>query len=185
VRESTGRATADERRLAALPTDGGPFIGRAVCLGPADDVLSIDAEVTTAENRWSAAGEPTLYLASDAAVALAELARHLDDTPEAGGVWSVDVECAQVLDLREACASSESHPGAWLEGETCRGLAGIVRDRPGSTGILVPSVAFLDDLSRFNLVLFADRVTAAGPLERWIRPVERVLSVRREAGEGR
>lgn len=35
----------------------------------------------SADNRWNEPGEPTVYLASDRGVALAELARHFHEAP--------------------------------------------------------------------------------------------------------
>src|SRR3712207_4323676 len=64
-------------------------------------------------NRWNVRGEPTLYLASDRGVALAEFARHLQDDRVPGfaprtverAVFRLTVTVQRVLDLRDSAVS--------------------------------------------------------------------------------
>ena len=118
--------------------------------------------VTTDGNRWSRPGEPTIYLGSDEAVALAEFARHLEpDLPVVADLWTVDVHLDRIVDLRNvdghADAALAEDPSWLLDRQRCRSLAATFRVR-GAHGLIVPSVAFLDQPDRWNLVVFADRL---------------------------
>jgi RES domain-containing protein len=125
--------------------------------------LSLGGLVTTDGNRWSRPGERTIYLASDKAVALAEFARHLEpDAPLVAGLWTVDVRLDCVVDLRAERPNAD--PRWLLDRERCRSLAARFRAR-GVEGLIVPSVAFLDQREHWNLVVFADRLES---LERLI-----------------
>ena len=57
--------------------------------------------VTRDSNRWSDNDEPTLYLAGDPGVAMAELGRHWGERGAPAAVWSLKVDLAAVIDLRE------------------------------------------------------------------------------------
>jgi RES domain-containing protein len=173
--EARPRQSTLEQLLGELPSEGRPFSGTAVCIGPPRGGLAVGSLVTTAENRWSASGEPTVYLASDGGVALAELARHLEQSPPPAALWSIEVAFSSLLDLRAVCASPDVERGMWLDAPTCRALAGCVRGRWSVEGIIVPSVAFLDDPTRSTLVIFTER--SSRPLEERIRPRHRLLTV--------
>jgi RES domain-containing protein len=124
------------------------------------------------DNRWNDVGEPTLYLASDPGLAIAEFARHLArdyapnllHQPLQRHLYRLRVHVEGVLDL---CA-----PGAWLslgdldDAPNCflsrdiaRATARFVRATTSAQAIRVPSVAFLDDLDRWSLVVFLDKLT--------------------------
>lgn len=121
-------------------------------------------------NRWNVAGEPTLYLASDTAVALGEFARHLETAhtpgarrdPVARQVFAIQVALDAVLDLRDAHAWSElslrNAPYCFLDLDIARATAQFVRRTTGAQGILVPSMAFLDRPDRWVLVLFLEKL---------------------------
>ena len=49
-------------------------------------------------------------------------------------------------------------PAAFLDPVVARGIARTLRRDPGWTGLIVPSMAFLDDVTRCNLVLFPERL---------------------------
>jgi RES domain-containing protein len=138
-----------------------PFRALAVCSGPPTDDLDIAHLVTTDENRWSVAGEPTLYLAGDDGIALAELGRHWAPTSGAICLWAVDVELDAVVDLRRRAVRSAlgipDDPRWFLDRRRCRELASRLR-ADAIDGLVVPSVAFLDDLERWNIVVFVDRL---------------------------
>ena len=145
-----------------------PFAHRGVVARNGDGSLSRNGLVTTDGNRWSRPGEPTIYLGSDEAVALAEFARHLErDSPVMAGLWTVDVQLDCVVDLRRSVRSNAAlaeDPRWLLDRERCRSVAASFRAR-GVQGLIVPSVAFLDQREHWNLVVFADRLES---LERLI-----------------
>src|SRR5262245_65730527 len=78
-------------------------------------VLDIRYTARSRENRWNHHGEPTLYLASDHGVLLAEFARHLKSqrTEELGlamlarRIFDLDLTIEHLLDLRDpgVCAA--------------------------------------------------------------------------------
>lgn len=127
----------------------------------AEPVLHADDLVTTEGNRWSQAGEPTVYLAGDAALALAEFARHA--SPEgalAGALWTVTVRLDAVVDLRDRERQDAHGDGrtTWLDREWCSSLAARLRGDGAIDGLIVPSAAMLDRRDRWNLVVFVDRL---------------------------
>ena len=119
---------------------------------------SIDRLITTRGGRWSAPEEPTIYVAADPGVALAECGRHLPTSASTvvGRLWTVRLELEGAADLRDA------DPALVLDQRRTRAAAAALRRR-GFPGIVVPSVAFLDDRSRCNIVIFADAVGARMP----------------------
>ena len=127
--------------------------------------LTVRQLVTTDGNRWSGPGEPTIYLGSDTAVALAEFARHLDGdaSPPVGVLWTVDVQLDRVLDLRTPKAHPElrgTDSAGWaLDRERCRSLVAALRHE-GFQGLMVPSVAFLDQPEHWNLVVFVEAIAS-------------------------
>jgi RES domain-containing protein len=156
-----------------------PFAHRGVVARNGSGSLSRAELVTTDGNRWSRPGEPTIYLGSDTAVALAEFARHLEpESPVVGRLWTVDVQLDCIVDLRDADAGVDpalpDDPRWPLDPERCRSLAAGFRVR-GAQGLIVPSVAFLDHRERWNLVLFADRLEG---LERLIAQPRPLASLR-------
>jgi RES domain-containing protein len=114
-----------------------------------------DRLIDTEGGRWSRPGQPTIYLAGDPGVALAEFARHCsaDGGAPEGSLWTIRVALDDVSDLRQADDATV------LDRDRCRALADELRGA-GVEGILVPSVAFLDRRDRFNVVLFAEIVGA-------------------------
>jgi RES domain-containing protein len=149
-----------------------PYAGTAAVAIKGDRPWDTDRLITRDGNRWSRPGEPTVYLAGDVAVAMAEFARHTpaDAGEISGTLWTVAVELEAVVDLRGGNAPPELEVPDdvdWaLDREVCRRIAGELRER-GVQALLVPSVAFLDRPDRGNLVLFADRL--GGALDRVIR----------------
>ena len=124
-----------------------------------------------ASDRWCGEGVPTAYLASDAGVAMAELARHhppggsaverriMRLRPHPGAIRSL-------VDLRdEAILRALGAPvdlSRYLNRELATFVADVVRSDPRHAGIIVPSMAFLDHPERPNVVLFAERATDGG-----------------------
>jgi RES domain-containing protein len=160
-----------ERDSVAAPFAATTFYaGPASLAGPASARLTADAMLTTEGNRWSAPGEPTIYLAGDPGVALAELGRHAPADPEASRVWSVRVELDRVVDLR-----TDRDSARLFDRAHCRTLATRLRTADACEGILVPSVAMLDRPDRWNLVVFTDRLRR--PLSNAVRPDDAVADV--------
>jgi RES domain-containing protein len=156
---------------ALLHPWGGTGI-RHIPAGSRFDVLDTRFAGLAADNRWNEVGEPTFYLAGDLGIALAEYARHLrEDVGFTGtplvrerAVYQVAVQLQAVLDLREPRVRSAIglHGGArrFLDIAVARATAHFVRRTTSAEGLLVPSVAFLDEPSRWNLVLFLDKLPA-------------------------
>jgi RES domain-containing protein len=152
-----------------------PWSGTAIRHIPAGsrfDVLDTRFAGLAADNRWNEAGEPTFYLAGDLPVALAEYARHLREdvgtthTPPVleRAVYQIEARIEALLDLRDPQVRSAIglHGGArrFLDRGVARATARFLRLTTSAEGLLVPSVAFLDDPSRWNLVLFLDKLPA-------------------------
>ena len=156
------------------PAVAAPFTRVAVCSGPATDRLEIADLVTTEANRWSGAGEPTLYLAGDMGTALAEVGRHWEPGPGRLCLWHVHLDLRAAVDLRRPDVRSAvgvpDDPRWFLDRGRCRDMAARLR-RDGSDGLIVPSVAFLDDLSRWNAVVFVDQASGLQDVVRTLRPL--------------
>jgi len=124
------------------------------------------------DNRWNEAGEPTLYLAGDPRVVMAEFARHFeyDRAPKVGSgararhLYSLHVQVDQMLDLRDpnvwADLGLRNASHCFLERPICRATARYLRTATPAQGLLVPSVGLLDDLERWVAVLFLERLPA-------------------------
>lgn len=144
--------------------------GTAWCHVPADQPLDPERLVTSGgeDDRWNGRGEPAVYLAVEPATALAELARHLRPPldPEAASRRLVGLSIALdgLVDLRRPAtraALGVDDAGGFRDRGFARSLARRIRADQATTGLLVPSVAFLDhadDESRGNLVVFEDRI---------------------------
>lgn len=121
-------------------------------------------------NRWNDAGDPTFYIAGDRTTALAEFARHLreDFSSRLGpmlterALYRLDVQVPSILDLRSAEVRQTLglHGGLhqFLDIVYARATANFVRRTSMAEGLLVPSMAFLDDPARWNLILFLERL---------------------------
>lgn len=161
------------------------FSASAVCSGPATDRFDVAELVTTDGNRWSGPGEPTIYLAGDHGVALAEVGRHWEERSGDTALWQVDVALSAAVDLRRddvrAATGVPEDPRWFLDRARCRDFAARFR-AAGCDGLIVPSVAFLDDLARWNAVVFVDPAT---PLERVVRNPRRVVELPSFGSPGR
>jgi RES domain-containing protein len=133
--------------------------------------------------RWSGPGQPTIYLAGDVGVAIAELGRHTPHLPAQGSdrrrLLRVVATFDRILDLTRpevlAALGLDEGPGQFVSQDHARAIATAVRDSGDCEGFLVPSVAFLDQPWRWNLVVFVERLRA--PLELAIGQAEEVGSV--------
>ncbi|MBE9190673.1 RES domain-containing protein [Gloeocapsopsis crepidinum LEGE 06123] len=122
------------------------------------------------ENRWNVAGEPTLYLAKEKDVALAEYARHfkvnrtrsLANQTYRRQVFRFRVELECVLDLTNpevwSALSLEKAPDCFKDKTIARSTANFIRNTTSTQAIVVPSIAFLDNLEQWCLVVFLEKL---------------------------
>jgi RES domain-containing protein len=155
--------------------------------GPFDPNELVD--VDGSNDRWHRPGQPTVYLALDPGVALAEVGRHLDPDPEPGSechrLIQLDVSVPDIADLRDDGARTEigvADITAFLDRELAKGVAERLRSAGTHAGILVPSAAFMDEPSRGNLVLFAERLPE--PMAELVRSWREIGRVELEPGNG-
>lgn len=168
-------------RLPLLAWDGPLF-----CHSPLDVPFDVAAVPTTGEpgDRWSRPGEMTAYLGSDAGVAIGELARHMGPAerharhrivvlrPRPGALRGL-------VDLRDdAIDRALGIPGGttWcFDRRLASDMAALLRADPRHRGLIVPSLAFPDQPSRCNIVLFTDRLD--GEFEDQVRTWDEVARV--------
>jgi hypothetical protein len=181
--ETTSRGTTETNRGArpATATTAAPLSLSASCTAPTEPGLDSRSLITTHANRWSSEGEPTIYLASDPGVGLAELGRHWQEQPDECSVWSVLLTLEAAADLRDPGVRSAlglpDDPMWVLDPDRCSALASRLRSEGGHDGMVVPSVAFLDDPGRWNAVVFVDRLRR--PVAEAVRVESGVLRVGR------
>jgi RES domain-containing protein len=136
------------------------------------DIYDFSYASVCPDNRWNLKGEPTLYLAKEKNVALAEYARHfkVDRTPQLAkqtqerAVYRFDVRLERVLDLCQPKVlqelSIDNSPDCFKDRDVARSCANFIRYQTSATGIFVPSMGFLDDLEQWCLVLFLEKLPA-------------------------
>ena len=154
-----------------------PWVGNAVRHIPKlavgqYDIYDFSYAGRSAENRWNLQGEPTLYLAKEKNVALAEYARHfqIDRTPQLARqaqertVYRFDVRLEGVVNFCQpevwAELSLTNAPDCFKDRDIARACANFIRYTTLATAIFVPSMAFLDDLEQWCLVLFLEKLPA-------------------------
>lgn len=157
--------------MPSLPDLVRPWTGTAFRHIPADsghDVRDLRFAGRRSDGRWHWRGQPTLYLASDSAVAIGEFARHL--TVDRGGavpavrrtIYELGVRLERTIDLRETAVlcliGRDDAPGCWLDPRIARAVATFFRDSLGVQAMLVPSVVHLDDPVRGNVVCFLENL---------------------------
>lgn len=130
------------------------------------------------ENRWNVAGEPTLYLAMERDVALVEWGRHLTIHRSPGlrsklqtrNVFLLDLIFSFTLDLRDKhvwkALSLTDAPECFQDVRTARSIASYLRNVTDVQALFVPSMGFPDDLSKWCLVIFLEKLPA--PPGGWI-----------------
>jgi RES domain-containing protein len=151
-----------------LPYQGQAF--RHIPAGSPYDALDFRFAALAIGNRWNSPGEPTLYLASDGAVALAEFARHIKLSRPPGiasfiitrALFRLDIVLERVLDLRaDDCLSALSLDGAphcFLDVRVAQATANFIRATTDAQAILAPSMALLDQPDRWVLVVFLEKL---------------------------
>jgi RES domain-containing protein len=148
-----------------------PWAGAAFRHIPADgahDVRDLRFAGRRGAGRWHWPGQRTLYLASDAGVAIGEFARHLAvdrggaAIPARRAVYEVRLEVDRALDLRDravlAMIGRDDAPQCWLDERIARATATFFRDTLDVQALLVPSVVHLDTPDRFNIVVFLENL---------------------------
>jgi RES domain-containing protein len=137
--------------------------------GASHGVLDATHAGRSRRNRWNEAGTPTFYFASDLGVVVTEFGRHIQAELPAGeperqarDVWRVLISLSRTLDFRDPATSAAiglSKIEAWIgDIDRTQATARFVRQHADVEGLLVPSMGFLDDLSRWNVVVYLDRV---------------------------
>lgn len=135
-----------------------------------DKVLDFSRAGLAPNNRWNVAGEPTLYIAGDVGLAIAEWGCHYEEARVPGlahdtverTVYRLDLVIERVLDLRDpqlwAALSLADAPFCFLDQGVARATAHFIRHTSSAQAIFVPSAAMLDKLDRWNLVLFLEKL---------------------------
>ena len=162
-------AALDRPAYCHVP-DGGPF-------SPRELARSDEPE------RWSGPRQPTIYLAGDVGVAIAELGRHTPhlptEAPDRRRLLRIAATFDRVLDLTRPevlrALALDAGPGQFVDRDHARAVATEIRESGDCEALLVPSVAFLDQPWRWNLVVFAERLRA--PIELAIGQAEDVGGV--------
>jgi len=156
--------------VASLADFVRPWQGTAYRHIPADagyDVRDLRFAGRRSDGRWHWRGQPTLYLAADPAVAIAEFARHLAVdrgglVPARRAVYQLGVRLGRTVDLRDPAVlfliGRDDAPGCWLDERIARAVGTFFRDSLRVEALLVPSVAHLDARDRFNLVCFLENL---------------------------
>jgi hypothetical protein len=162
---------------------------RHIPTGARREVLDFRYAGRGAENHWNEPGHPTLYLAGDEGVLIAEWGLHFttNRTPRLQTMTVERSTCEltlaidYVLDLRDEhvwrSLSLTLAPYCFTDMTVARATAHFVRGTTEAQALLVPSLGFLDDLQRWCLVVFLEKlpsdprgfisaVTPHGPL-RW------------------
>jgi RES domain len=99
---------------------------------------------------------------------VAEFARHLAVdrggalSPARRAVYELTVRLNRVVDLRDrhvlGLIGRDDAPACWLDVRIARAVATFFRDTLAVEALLVPSVAYLDDDARFNVVAFLENL---------------------------
>ena len=142
---------------------------RHVPTGATHGILDATHAARSRRNRWNEAGTPTFCFASDIAVVVAEFARHIqaelpDGEPErqARDVWRVPISLGRLIDVRDPATSASiglSKIDDWIgDIDRTQATARYVRQHADVQGLLVPSMGFLDDAARWNVVVYLDRI---------------------------
>lgn len=134
------------------------------------NVLDFSRAGLQTNNRWNFPGEPTLYLAADRGVAIAEFARHMTRGRRSAvlrGVlqrrlYRLQLRLDLMLDLCQPVTwellSLSRAPECFLDKGVARATAHFIRATTSAHAIRVPSVAFLDDLTRWSLMVFLEKL---------------------------
>jgi RES domain-containing protein len=172
-RSSTAGPPAPARPVqidpAVLRRSVASFGGDVFVHAPADRPFDLGAldRPDDEHDRWSAPGTRTAYLAGDPLVAIAEYARHAgaDDGPprDERRLVQLRLEPVRALDLREPAvlaAVGTCCPTDFTDRGLARRVALAIRSDGICEALVVPSIAFVDQSERFNVVLFLEAIEA-------------------------
>jgi RES domain-containing protein len=121
-------------------------------------------------NRWNSKGEPTLYLAKDKSVVVGEFSRHFseDRSPKLvtqmhrRQIWKLSVKLSKTIDLcnLKACKalSLDDPPHCFSNIQIAGSTATFLRNTLKIEAIFVPSMVFMDDLSKWCLGVFLENL---------------------------
>ncbi len=130
-----------------------------------------------ANNRWNIQGEQTLYLAGSVDVAAGEWSRHfqfdrskqLSAKTKRRKVYQMTVNLNYTLNLCDRCCwqelSLKDAPNCFLDKNIARATAQFIRQTTIVEAIFVPSMAFLDQMDKWVLVIFLEKLPIERPLE--------------------
>jgi RES domain-containing protein len=136
------------------------------------DVYDFRYAGLSAHNRWNVQGEPTLYLAGSIDVAAAEWSRHFQfDRPQQLAaktkrrkIYRFDVTLSRTLNLSQPQLwqelSLQNAPHCFLAQNVARATAQFIRQTTEVEAIFVPSIAFLDRLEKWVLVIFLEKLSS-------------------------
>ena len=122
------------------------------------------------DNRWNYPGERTLYLGKDRGVVVGEFSRHLQERRAplaarqivARQIFRLHLEIDRMLDLASpevrSALSLPSDPACFPGIDYARATAHYIRVTTQAQGLIVPSMCFLDDVSRWCMVLFLEKL---------------------------
>lgn len=147
------------------------------------DILDFSFAGHFPDNRWNVVGQPTLYFAGDIGVAIAEWGRRFTPAfgadelkPSVRDVYQLQFRLDRLLDLRDPDITNRldlsNAPDNFRNIEYARATANHIRNNSSAQAMLVPSIAFLDDLTRWNLVIFLNKMPTS--TKSWITNVERI-----------
>ena len=134
------------------------------------DVYDFQYVGLSRHNRWNVRGEPTLYLAASLDVASAEWSRHFQyDRPKELAtrtkrrrVYCFQVQLQRTLNLCQTKVWQQlsllDAPQCFLDKEQARATARFIRVTTEVEAIFVPSMAFLDNLEQWVLVIFLEKL---------------------------
>ena len=141
------------------------------------DVCDFSYTGLAANNRWNIQGEQTLYLAGRVDVAAGEWSRHFNfDRPrelaaktKRRKVYQMTVQLNQTLNLCDSYCwqelSLQDAPNCFLDKNIARATAQFIRQTTTVEAIFVPSMAFLDQMDKWVLVIFLEKLPTENPLE--------------------
>lgn len=130
-----------------------------------------------ANNRWNIQGKQTLYLAGSVDVAAGEWSRHFqfDRSKQLAAktkrrkVYQMKVHLNYTLNLCDRCCwqelSLKDAPNCFLDKNIARATAQFIRQTTIVEAIFVPSMAFLDQINKWVLVIFLEKLPIDQPLE--------------------
>ena len=142
---------------------------RHIPAGASRGILDDTHAARSRRNRWNEAGTPTFYFASDIAVVWTEFERHIhaelpggESERQARDIWKVPISLGRLIDFRDPAASASiglSTIDDWIgDIDRTQATARYVREHADVQGLLVPSMGFLDDAARWNVVVYLDRI---------------------------